>query len=364
MLQTGAPTTFIQEDSAPLQATLRPNALDPISQNQNVFPLEAFQFVNPNKRVSPKEDVVLEMRDGWKLNLEGINFGQFDEQTLDILNSAYVGMQENKLMIENSGGHLQIQADVIDIIARELNLEGETVTISGSKIINLNSDKIILGSGTGDANTLDGVLRIEGDDIYFGDYNGDGGMFWDQSEHAFKIKGHLVGGTINIGEGAFSVNASGQIRLNTGGALTYRDEAAPHLWEINFTGIALSTLCKVGTQYLTPFSALPWQPFQGDLGKRATRWGRANSTSHTEVAAYLEHPITRNDTLHYLIKTLCPYSGKPNGVFAMLEDADGHMTSAFLYYGSTYSYIVTSTEIYNTNSSTTWPQTYARYVYV
>jgi hypothetical protein len=82
----------------------------------------------------------------------------------------------------------------------------------------MNADQIFLGNGSGDSGTLDGVITIDGPDIYFGDYLGGTGMKWNQGSALFDIKGDLSAGTIDIGNGDFTVSDIGKLDC-TGGIL-------------------------------------------------------------------------------------------------------------------------------------------------
>ena len=189
---------------APLINTNRPNTSDPIVDNQNFFPTEAFEFDNPNDLKGGTDKVELKMKDGWKFYVEGIQLDQLDVHDRIQLEDAIIRSKNNELHIINNAGSINLNAEEIELRVKGVSQDGLKVRDAlinmqvneDGSLIRVDANNIIIGDIDGDSETLDGVISVVGSDIIFGDYNNPVtpvGMKWTQDEGLFDIKGTLNG---------------------------------------------------------------------------------------------------------------------------------------------------------------------------
>lgn len=206
-----------------LNANLRPNSVNVIGEQPNLYPYDAFSFDDPNRTESP----TLGMSDGWNFNVGTIYLESLDTDLQSAIEQASITAEDNALKIKNTDGQVLITGDTVDILARELNLEADTISIK--------ADKLVIYNPTDEDETeqLSEVLKIEGGDIYFGDYDNGAGMKWDQSAEEFDIKGSLSAGDININN-RFVVSDTGEVYC----ADIYGQDISGFTLKLNVSGAA------------------------------------------------------------------------------------------------------------------------------
>lgn len=163
-----------KQSSSPLTAQGRANAIDPVVQQQGVFPLEAFEHDNPNDRRGPKEDVNLKMKEGWKFYVEEITLEQLSFVDRELVEGAIIRSQNNELDIINMGGAVNINADEIELRVKAVGPDGKQARDavirmakdgSGESYIYIDANSIYIGDKDGDPETLDGILSIVTEDV-------------------------------------------------------------------------------------------------------------------------------------------------------------------------------------------------------
>jgi len=188
---------------APLINTNRPNTSDPIVDNQNFFPTEAFEFDNPNDLKGGTDKVELKMKDGWKFYVEGIQLDQLDVHDRIQLEDAIIRSKDNELHIINNAGSINLNAEEIELRVKGVSQDGLKVrdalinmqVKSDGSLIQIDANSIIIGDIDGDSETLDGVISVVGPDLIIGDYAGGSGIKWTQGTGVFDIKGSLNAAT-------------------------------------------------------------------------------------------------------------------------------------------------------------------------
>ena len=165
-----------------LNANLRPNSINVIGQQPNLFPFDAFVFEDPNTTETPS----LGMAEGWTFDIGTVKLENLSDDLSEALEQASILAEDNALKIKNTDGQVLITGEVVDILATELNLEGETINITADKLVIYNP------SDSSETEQLSEVLKIESGNIYFGDYTNGAGMQWNQSGQTLDIRGDLT----------------------------------------------------------------------------------------------------------------------------------------------------------------------------
>lgn len=142
---------FTEQKDVGIDANVRPNALNVRGQQPNLYPFDAFRFDDPNRTDSPK----LGMAPGWNFDVGTIFLESLDSTLQDAIEQASISAEENRLSIKNTDGQVLITGETVDIIARELNLEAETISLT--------ADKVVFTGGSGES--LDGVLVDDGTEV-------------------------------------------------------------------------------------------------------------------------------------------------------------------------------------------------------
>ena len=116
-----------------LTAGLRPNSVDPAVQQADVFPLQAFEFDDPNRTSKPR----LRMKEPWVFEASAVEIGSItladlSAQLQNGIEDAMLLAEENALKLKNLDGSVVIQGETIELKTAALDENG--VPVRGGEI--------------------------------------------------------------------------------------------------------------------------------------------------------------------------------------------------------------------------------------
>lgn len=101
-----------KNQSGPINSISRARSINPKVQQRDVFPLDAWEFTDPNKRVFRDADIKLSLKDGWKLDASSIQVSTGKDLN-ENLQDLSINIESNRNDINTIDGNLYITSQTV-----------------------------------------------------------------------------------------------------------------------------------------------------------------------------------------------------------------------------------------------------------